>query len=288
MSQRNHKLIFEFLCKKFLTHEPFTKDELRSVVSGVGSNTFNTYWSKWIKNFLVNMSEERFRVAEAFRPYSTWEKFYWICTQKRRTYRDYTEHTYNNVIIYDFLMPLSNEEHLRSTLDALFYKDAVLARLKSIGHGNLKKYLSIQDTDSPGEILEKAGQLVADHFSGYSIIHVNGRFRAAALSTLADAVKLQEKGRHYLIDETTAVVRFIFQCGEPKRQEVGKLQYDFFDLEVVRLSEDDADMQVYRSINWLFRALFVENILQVVAGEDEIWMVESGVQNRLHRWVVEQ
>lgn len=288
MSQKNQKLIFEFLHEKFLTQEPFTRDEVRSAVSGLAPSTLNTYWSKWIQNFLVNLSGKRFRVAEAFRPYSTWEKFSWICTQNRRTYRDYTEYTYDNVMIYDFLMPLSNEEHLRSTLDALFYKDAVLARLKSIGYENLKKYLSIQDTASPDQILERAGQLVADRFSGYSIIHVSGRFRAAALSTLADAVKLQEKGRHYLIDETTAVVRFIFQCGEPKRQKVGKLQYDFFDPEVVRLSEDDADMQVYRSINWLFRALFVENILQVVAGEDEIWMVESGVRNRLHRWVVER
>ena len=62
----------------------------------------------------------------------------------------------------------------------------------------------------------------------------------------------------YLIDETTAIVRFIFPCDE--------------DEEAVR---------------WFFNTLFVESIIQVVNGEAEIWMVESGMQNRLHIWRVE-
>ena len=57
-----------------------------------------------------------------------------------------------------------------------------------------------------------------------------------------------------------------------------------FDSTVERSNEGD---QEYESISWFFRVLFVENILQVVNGEDEIWMVESGVCSRLHRWVVE-
>lgn len=42
------------------------------------------------------------------------------------------------------------------------------------------------------------------------------------------------------------------------------------------------------TIRWFFRALFVQSILQVVNGEDEIWMVESGMRNRLHIWRVEE
>ena len=285
-STKNQRLIFEFLCEKFRTQESFTKDELRSAVPDLSHGTMNTYWSKWILNFLIGLNRRKFRVAEAFRPYSTWEHFYRICTQVRRTYQDYTEYTYDSVIIYDFLMPLSNEGHLRTALDALFYKDTVLARLRAIGYEDVRKNLQRGDFGSPDDILERASGWVAERFGGYSITHVNGRFRAADLSTLADAARLQEKGGHYLIDETTAVVRFIFHCGEPRVRRIREQGSDLFNAGQAGLSE--GDKEDYRSINWLFRVLFVENILQVVNGEDEIWMVESGVRNRLHRWVVEE
>ena len=285
-STKNQRLIFDFLCEKFRTQESFTKDELRSAVPGLSRGTMNTYWSKWILNFLIGLNRRKFRVAEAFRPYSTWEHFYRICTQVRRTYQDYTEYTYDSVIIYDFLMPLSNEGQLRTALDALFYKDTVLARLRAIGYEDVRKNLPRGDFGSPDDILERASGWVAERFGGYSITHVNGRFRAADLSTLADAARLQEKGGHYLIDETTAVVRFIFHCGEPRVRRIREQGSDLFDAGHAGLSE--GDKEDYDSINWLFRVLFVENILQVVNGEDEIWMVESGVRNRLHRWVVEE
>lgn len=281
MSKENHKMIFEFLYKKFRTQESFTKDELRSAVPGLTTGTMKTYWSKWIQGFLAQLDRENFRVIEAFRPFSTWEKFdREVCTQVRRTYQKYTEYTYDSLIIYDFLMPLSNEGHLRTTLDALFYKDTVLARLQAIGYEEVKKNLSIRDLDSPDDILEEACRWIAERFRGYSIAHVNGRFRAAELSTLADAAKFQTQGGHYLIDETTAIVRFIFHCGEAERRIVRGWKF-------VPLTEGGSVTGDYDSIDWLFRELFVENILQVVNGEDEIWMVESGVHNRLHRWVVE-
>ena len=285
-STKNQRLIFDFLYEKSRTQESFTKDDLRSAVPELSRGTMDTYWSKWIQNFLIELNIGEFQVAEAFGPYSTWERFYPICTQKRRTYQYYTEYTYDSVIIYDFLMPLSNEGQLRTALDALFYKDTVLARLRAIGYEDVRKNLPSGDLESPDDILERASGWVAERFGGYSITHVNGRFRAADLSTLADAARLQEKGGHYLIDETTAVVRFIFHCGEPRVRRIREQGSDLFDAGHAGLSE--GDKEDYDSINWLFRVLFVENILQVVNGEDEIWMVESGVRNRLHRWVVEE
>ena len=280
----NHRKIFDFLYEKFHSQESFSKDELFTVVPKLARGTRNTYWSKWILNFLVRADRSTFRVAEAFRPYSTWDNFYRVATQVRRTYQDYKEFIYDDVIIYDFLMPLSNEVHLRTTLDALFYKDTVLARLRAIGHEKVGQHLPANDVQSPVDVLERASEWVADCFGGYSIIHVNGRFRAAGLLTLASAANLQKEGGHYLIDETTAVVRFIFRCGKP-RFEGGPVQsLDLFGALSERSSEDDSE---YESISWFFRVLFVENILQVVNGEDEIWMVESGVRSRLHRWVVE-
>jgi len=280
----NHRKIFDFLYEKFHSQESFSKDELFAAVPKLTHGTRNTYWSKWVLNFLVGADRGVFRVAEVFRPYSTWEKFYRVATQVRRTYQDYKEFIYDDVIIYDFLMPLSNEVHLRTTLDALFFKDTVLARLRAIGHEKVCQHLPTNDVQSPDDAIERACKWVADCFSGYSILHVNGRFRASGLLTLADAANLQQEGGHYLIDETTAVVRFIFRCGKPRFEGAPSQIPDLFGSLPERSSADDNQ---YESISWFFRVLFIENILQVINGEDEIWMVESGVRNRLHRWVVE-
>lgn len=40
------------------------------------------------------------------------------------------------------------------------------------------------------------------------------------------------------------------------------------------------------SIRWFFNQLFVQSILEVVNGEDEIWLLESGMQNQLHIYKV--
>lgn len=287
MDTENHELIFKFLYEKFRTQESFGKDELRSAVPDLKPGTMDTYWSKWIRNFLTELGGRKFRVAEKFRPYSTWEKFSPICTQVRKTHQNYTEYLYDSVIIYDFLMPLNNESHLRTTLDALFYKDTVLARLRAIGDDNVRKNLPEDELNSQDDILEQASRWVAEHFRGYSITHVNGRFRAENLCTLADAARFLEEGRQYLIDETTAVVRFIFHCGVPKVRRVRDQETALFDAKPLNFLENDAIWKQYHSISWFFRVLFVENILQVVNGEDEIWMVESGFCNRLHRWAVE-
>ncbi|HEY5164234.1 MAG TPA: hypothetical protein VII81_14590, partial [Terriglobales bacterium] len=60
----------------------------------------------------------------------------------------------------------------------------------------------------------------------------------------------------YIVDETTAVTRFIFPCTD----------------------EAEADR-----IRWFFNVLFARSILELV-GEDEVWMIESGMQSRLYVW----
>lgn len=37
-------------------------------------------------------------------------------------------------------------------------------------------------------------------------------------------------------------------------------------------------------IRWFFRQLFVQSILEVVNAEDEIWLLETGMRDRLHIW----
>jgi len=100
-------------------------------------------------------------------------------------------------------------------------------------------------------------------FGGYSILHVSGRFRAAQLMTQVEG----KKAERYLVDETTAVVRFIVPC----REEGGWTPAQVADL-----------------VRWSFDNLFVSSILEVVNAEDEIWLVESGMKNRLHIWRAEE
>ncbi len=99
---------------------------------------------------------------------------------------------------------------------------------------------------------------IKDRFVGYSINHVDGRFRADTLLSQDQAAAMQKRGERYLIDETTAVTRFIFPY------------------------QDDAELA---KIKFLFQILFIRSIIQLVNGEEQIWMVESGsAGSQLHRW----
>ena len=88
-----------------------------------------------------------------------------------------------------------------STLDSLFYKDAILPRLKRIGIERMKRYLEWKTTDDENSYLERVCSFVEEKFSGYSIYHVDGRFRTARLSTQEQAAEINKAGR-YLVDET--------------------------------------------------------------------------------------
>jgi hypothetical protein len=105
---------------------------------------------------------------------------------------------------------------------------------------------------------------------------------------MADAVRMQSDGDRYLADETTAVVRFIFPCGKPRRLPP-PLSSETFEggvLSIGGLLDIDAEDEATK-IRWAFGVLFVQSIVQIVNGEAEIWMVESGMRSRLHIWRVE-
>jgi hypothetical protein len=251
--------VFEFLREHFKSHEAFTKRELEQVTTWRGQS-FNTYWSKQFSPFMVPARDGKFRVSEAFRPYATWEKFQQHVTQVRHVSSDYKRVAYDHLLTYEFYMPLTNEAHLRITLDALFYKDTILARLRTHSRAELESHVPKEPGESDNAYLERTCARMSEFFQGYSISHVSGRFRVEKLATIDQAAKIQSDGGRYLIDETTAVVRFIFPCKDT----------------------DEAKM-----VEWFFQTLFIESIIQVVNGEDQIWMVESGMVTRLHIWKVE-
>jgi len=165
---------------------------------------------------------------------------------------NYAPTTFEQVVVLEFYMPLTQESALRRTLDSLFYKDAIVPRLERIGIGRLRELFG-DGTDAA--IVQRALRFIDEKFRGYSIYRVDGRFRAKPLTTLRDAAEIAKDGT-YLADETTAVCRFVFPC-----------------------SHDEP-----AKVRFLFDELFVTAITEKVKGEEEIWVVESGMRNLIRIW----
>lgn len=259
---RNQRRAFEFLREHFRQDEPFTKDELEKH-AGWSEKSLSTYWSKQFEPFIqpVHPREkgpgQLYRVTDVFLIVGTWPKFRRHVSQKRRLTYEYKHTLYQTVLMFEFFLPLTNETVLRNALDALFYRDTIQKKLLAIGLMPLKDQIEPRDGESDKTYLDRVIAWVGEQFGGYSISHVNGRFRSEKMQTMQDAAGIQERGGRYLIDETTAVTRFIFPCE--------------YEAHAARVS-------------WFFHQLFVESVIQV-AGEAEIWMIESGTGNPcLHIW----
>jgi len=249
---------FKFLSEHLQSQEAFTRSEFQQA-TGWTDKSFQTYLSKQFRAFLDPIGEDAYRVSEAFRPFVTWRKFRQHVTQVRRVVSDYAPALCDRVLIYEFFMPLTHENALRTTLDSLFYKDRVLARLRTLGVEKIKQHFPGSPGESEIQYLDRLCAWIEQKFQGYSISHVDGRFRTERLCTQEEAAQIQKAGRRYLIDETTAVTRFVFPCRD----------------------EEEAE-----KVRFLFMEIFVRSIIQLVSGEDEIWMVESGMTNRVHVWRV--
>lgn len=275
---------FDFLLDKFTKHEPFTKAEFQDATGWDKPGTFDTYWSKQYETLCVPLDGGKsYRVSEAFRRFTIWEKFRNHVTQNRHVASDYNTFTYDTVLLFDFFMPLTNEGYLRTSLDALFYKDSIVARLKSVGIDKVKTQIPPNAGENDQQYLDRVCNWISGKFIGYSISHVNGRYRAGNLKSMAEAYEAMAKisGR-YLVDETTAIVRFIFPCGKPAENKFHS-SADYFE-KLVGDGEQTKDEAA--KIRWFFYALFVQSIVEIINGEDEIWLLESGYKNKLHIWAV--
>ncbi len=118
---------------------------------------------------------------------------------------------------------------------------------------------------------------ISQKFGGYSISHVDGRFRSADLETKTKARKKEDEGNSYLIDETTAVVRFII----PLHSTEFTVQEAESDTQLPLSLNIDKEL---KQIEWTFRTLFVDAILNTV-GQEQIWVLESGKRHQLVTFV---
>jgi hypothetical protein len=261
---------FAFLREHLQSQKIFNIKEFISATGWAKPGTLNTYLRKQYKGLIENAAgtplkvpakgvplDIPLRVTDAFWKFATWRRFKSHVTQVRRVVTNY-EANESKILIYDFLMPLTNEEYLRMALDSLFYKDRVSARLRTIGSAVLKQGFAGVQGQADDEYFESLVEFIKSHLVGYSVYHVDGRYRSDKLLTQDQASALQKQGERYLFDETTAVTRFIFPY------------------------QSDAEL---KSIRYLFQVLFIRSIIQLVNGEEQIWMVESGTAgSKLHRW----
>jgi hypothetical protein len=271
---------FHFLLEKYNSQDVFTKGEFQAA-TGWSNVSFETYLSKQFKPLLITVGA-KFRVHGVFGRYTDWNKFREnVVTQNRKLQKPYTTSRYENVMVFDFFMPLRNEEYLRTALDSLFFKDSVLFRLKALDESGMAGYFQKKPGEIRDDYFARICEWISDKFVGYSVHHVDGRFRVGELKT-RDAVydKATKSFHRYLVDETTAVVRFIIPCTPSiatetceSGQQAGLL-----------LTEKTRTETEENRIRWFFTNLFVERICEVVGGEDEIWLLESGMRNQLHIW----
>jgi hypothetical protein len=255
--------LFKFLLERYGSQEPFSLDELRSA-SGFSLTSFQNYRSKQFGRLLVPSSGGKYKVSPAFRRFNSWAKFRdEVVSQKRKVKAEYRALAHERVMSFEFFMPLRNEAWLREALDILFFQDEVIRRLRAIQRAELEKAFPPNSAEGEADYLARVCGWISATFEGYSISHVIGRFKVGDLRTRTEVADSITAGfGRYLVDETTAIVRFLFPCGR------------------VSDPEERAEHLANR-IRWFFNKLFVDTILEVVDGEDEVWLLESGFRSQL-------
>ena len=253
--ETTQRAVHKFFMERLQDLKPFSKKDLQQV-TGWQDKALDTYWSKQYKGLVDDLGNGQFRMRERFRVLAAWKRFQAFVTQVRTLPPTYAPTVYDEVVAYEFYLPLAHEAALRVTLDSLFFKDALLPRLQRLDPVELRRLFG-KDLVEPDEaVVELVLSFIEKKFGGYSIYHVDGRFRGAALSTQEEVAAIQRSGQRYLVDETTAVVRFIFPVKDEEPEQV----------------------------RFLFQGLFLRAITEQVSGEDEIWVVESGMRNRVSIW----
>ena len=92
-------------------------------------------------------------------------------------------------------MPLTNETALRTTLNALFFRDNIVPKLRAIPELEIVAHLPMNDGETVEQYLDRVATWIGDHFGAYSIYHVNGRFKAGSLLTREQAAAREIRGK---------------------------------------------------------------------------------------------
>lgn len=148
---------------------------------------------------------------------------------------------------------------MRKNLDELFYRDTLYRLISTINTDDLTHIYGKEENETDDQYYERLTNQASNLFWGYSISHVSGRYRTGdEILTKIEAAK--KIGKAYLVDETTAIVRFIFPY-------------------------EDGQEEYHSNLDQLFHVLFVKVIIEAIRDEDEIWLLESMGNTVLHKYV---
>ncbi len=267
---------YDFLLERAMDQKEFQKEELGEAAGWAGK-TPGTYLSKQLRSVVERKGTGRYRVKLNFLHMQRAD-FVDRVSQKEVILPSYTRWAYNHVVNYEFLMPLTREGVLRSALDNLFYRDTLEQLIHLQGLQRFEQVIHPKSGETEEAYCSRVARKVADYFSGYSISHVSGRFRADSLITQIEAV-----GKRYIVDETTALVRFIIPLQEGRTHQ-GELFHpmSFAESDSGSLSEEIS------LIRTLFFNIFAEVVVHSVQGEDEIWLIETTTgKQKLYKWEVD-
>ncbi len=274
---------YEFLRKKAQDRQAFTVEEL-SRASVWSESSAKTYISKKLGELLEKQSTGKLRVKQELLRMSEAD-FLSHMTQVKPVFTEYQRTKHEKLLTYEFLLPLTKEDKLRKSLDDLFFTDTIRRRLNEVGVAQLELMVPRSDGLSDEEFIQEAIRWAQRISGGYSISHASGRFRGSDLRSRKEAGDMLAADRPYLIDETTAIVRFLVPL------EAGSCDLDEDLAETVSILEraepvdPDALAQEVRIARLLFFHLFVEAVARTVEGEDEIWLIEESPEGRrLYRW----
>jgi len=285
LRRRYEKVIraYEFLRTCADEARPFNIDEFIDATAWKRS-TFETYLTKQWRQLIVEV-DGTYRVRPDFLNV-TEAQFLDLSTQRRVVFSDYKRTMYKHVVVYEFLLPLTRETQLREALDALFYEDAIMRRLRVVETCVLESIVRRNDDESDDMYIARVCRLVGERFGGYSISHVSGRFRAEALDSRQAVGVMLSQGARYLIDETTAVVRFIIKCNSSKvvYTDVSQVYSHSHSISGSNHELSQELRDELREIRALFFHIFVEAVVRTIRGEEEIWLLESGPEHHLFVW----
>lgn len=206
------------------------------------------------------------------------DDFQALFQEKKQIFSNYLLEVSPSILIYEFFMPLSREDRLREALDNLFYHDTIEQRIHEIGFDHIRVGLKLPAEASEAEIRQMVFDFIESTIGGYSIYLVNGRYRADRLATRAEVLSRPFGYGPYIVDETTAIVRFIL----PVEKDAAQFTHG-------NLLEPAAPSllakQRAEQVRWLFLNFFAEALIRVVPKEDEIWLLESGMWSAFYRWI---
>jgi hypothetical protein len=277
-SQAKARQAYHFLLKHAKSNTSFRIEDLMDVTDWKRS-TVETYIGKQWRQIVTRRANGEILVLPEIKRLSE-DAFLQLATQNRTIFTTYQRVKYREIVTYEFLLPLTREDQLRKALDALFYKDTIRQRLLEIGLEHVNSWLTRNEGETDELYMDRVCELISEKFGGYSISHVSGRYRAAAITSREDAARMLAVDERYIIDETTASVRFIIpiKATRVEEKDFDRINFDEYDLEQTVIEE-------ITLVHSLFFNLFVEAVVRMVQGEDEIWLVEETTRTRsLYAW----